>query len=203
MKKVVLLVAFIACATVASAQKMKVEKGDFTFLKGQTEINVVFDYSNLKLMEDNLTEEQYVENRVKDLNEKSKGNGEIWKKKWYGSRESNWEPKFLEVLNKVMNKSKSNISFLQERPQAQYTLIVEAVWIYPGWDVYMMKKPAKVTTRLRFVESSNHSNVLLEISSSEAPGDQWGNNFSNETRIGEGFAKTGKSLGGMIAKKLK
>lgn len=51
------------------------------------------------------------------------------------------------------------------------------------------------------METSNKSNVLLEISSENAPGDQWGNNFSNESRIGEGFAKTAKSLAKMILKK--
>ena len=84
----------------------------------------------------------------------------------------------------------------------KYTLIVETVWIYPGWDAAIMKQKAKVSTRLKFVETNNKSNVLLEISSEEAPGDQWGNNFSNESRIGEGFAKTAKSLAKMIIKKL-
>lgn len=64
-----------------------------------------------------------------------------------------------------------------------------------------MKQPAKVTTNLKFVETANKSNVLLEITSEESPGDQWGSNFSNETRIGEGYAKTAKSLSKMILKK--
>lgn len=66
-----------------------------------------------------------------------------------------------------------------------------------------MKQPAKVSTNLKFVETANESNIVLEISSENAPGDQWGNNFSNELRIGEGFAKTGKSLAGLILKNLK
>ena len=44
---------------------------------------------------------------------------------------------------------------------------------------------------------------MLEISTENAPGDQYGNNFSNESRIGEGFAKTGKSLAGYIIKNTK
>ena len=64
-----------------------------------------------------------------------------------------------------------------------------------------MKQKAKVSLNYRFVETANKSNVLLEIKSEEAPADQWGNNFSNESRIGEGFAKSGKSLGKEIVKK--
>ncbi len=93
------------------------------------------------------------------------------------------------------------MTFNKEVTTAKYTLIVETVWLYPGWDAGVMKQAAKVTTLLKFVETANKSNVLLEITSKEAPGDQWGNNYSNESRIGEGYAKTGKSLAKMIIKK--
>jgi hypothetical protein len=66
-----------------------------------------------------------------------------------------------------------------------------------------MKQPAKVTTNLKIVETANRSNVLVVMSSENAPGDQWGNNYSNENRIGEGFAKTAKTLAKIIAKQIK
>jgi hypothetical protein len=184
------------------AQKTKIESGDFKFLAGEKEVNVEFDYSNLKLMKDNLTEEEYVANRAAELNEK-KGIGDIWKKKWQGSKEMIWNPKFLELINVVSAKEKTNIKFNEGVSSAKYTLIVEVVWIYPGWDVAMMKQPAKVTTNLKIVETANKTTVLVEMSSENAPGDQLGSNFSNETRIGEGFAKTGKTLAKVIAKQIK
>lgn len=193
MKKVLLL-SLMMVANVVLAQKVKVVSGNFSALKGQSEVNVVFDYSNLKLMKDNITETEYIANRVKELNEKNKGNGEVWKKKWEGAKTGIWAPKFLEIANVVSKKSKTGISFQEDLNSAKYTLIVEAVWIFPGWDVYMMKQPAKVTTRIKLVETANKSNVLAELTSEDAPGDQWGNNFSNESRIGEGFAKTAKTL---------
>ena len=201
MKKIVTLVLFIA-SSVVMAQKTKIESGDFKFLAGVKEVNVEFDYSNLKLMKENLTEEQYVTNRATELNEK-KGVGDIWKKKWEGSKEMIWNPKFLELINVVSSKEKTNISFQEGLTSAKYTLIVEVVWIYPGWDVAMMKQPAKVTTNIKIVETANRSNTLVVMSSENAPGDQWGSNFSNETRIGEGFAKTGKTLAKVIAKQIK
>ena len=111
-----------------------------------------------------------------------------------------WTPKFLEIGNIVLSKAGKNVNF-QEGLNTPYTLIVQTVWIYPGWDAGIMKQPAKVTTNLKFVETANKSNVLLEITSEDAPGDQWGSNFSNETRIGEGFAKTAKSLSKLLLKK--
>jgi len=198
MKKLVVALLFIS--GVSFAQNVEVVKGNFDFLKDQKEINVEFDYSNFTLLKEKKTEAQYVEERTADLNEKSKGNGNIWSKKWAASKESIWNPKFLELVNVVLVKEKKDVSF-QEGLKTPYTLIVQTVWIYPGWDVAMMKQPAKVTTNLKFVETANKSNVLLEISSENAPGDQWGSNFSNESRIGEGYAKTGKSLAKLLLKK--
>ncbi|WP_300565760.1 hypothetical protein [Flavobacterium sp.] len=202
MRKIVVLVLLLSSGIVM-AQKMKLEKGDLKFLSGQKEVNVEFVYDNLKLMKEKLSETDYVTKRAAELNEKSKGNGDIWKKKWKGSKELIWNPKFLELINVVLVKGKKEISFQEELKSAKYTLIVDVVWIYPGWDAAVMKQPAKVSTVLKFVETANRNNVLAEVSSEEAPGDQWGNNFSNESRIGEGFAKTAKSFAKLILKEIK
>ncbi len=202
MKKAVLMAVFFV-ASAMNAQDMDVVKGDFGFLNGQKEINVEFDFSKLKLMKENKTEAQYVADRAADLNEKNKGVGDQWKKKWEGAKTAIWAPKFMELVNIVLSKKGKDLSFQEDLKSAKYTLIVEAVWIFPGWDAGVMKQAAKVSTNLKFVETANRSNVVLEITSEHAPGDQWGSNFSNESRIGEGFAKTGKSLAGLILKKTK
>lgn len=199
MKK--LVVAFLFLSIAMSAQDMKVVSGDFKLLKDQKEINVEFDYSKFTVMKDKKTEAQYIEDRVKDLNEKTKGVGDIWKKKWNSAKELTWTPKFLELMHVIFTKEGKEVIFQEGLTNAPYTLIVETVWIYPGWDASIMKQPAKVSTNLKFVETNNKSNVLLEISSEEAPGDQWGSNFSNESRIGEGYAKTAKSLAKLLLKK--
>lgn len=202
MKKVFAIAALVV-AGMMNAQDMDVVKGDFAFLKDQKEINVEFTYDKLKLMDDNLTDEKYVADRAADLNEKEKGKGEIWKKKWYASRENAFQPKFTELVNTILNKAKKDLNFSEGATSAKYTLIVEAIWVYPGYNVVMAKKGAKVSTNLKFVETANKNNVVLEIKSEKAPGDVFGGSFSNEDRIAEGYAKTGKSLGQLIVKKTK
>jgi hypothetical protein len=199
MKKIVFAVLLVS--SIMTAQDMEVVKGDFGFLKDQKEINVEFDYSKMTLLKEKFSEEQYVANRTKELNEKVKASGDVWKKNWNSSKELIWNPKFLELMNVIFSKENKEVNFKEGLTAAKYTLIVEVVWIYPGWDAGIMKQPAKVTTQLKFVETNNKMNVLLEISSENAPGDQWGSNFSNESRIGEGFAKTAKSLAKMLLKK--
>ena len=200
MKKL-LVVLGLTFAFGSFAQKVKVESGSYDFLKGVKELNVEFDYSNLELMKDNLSEETYIENRKTELNEKNAGEGDRWEKKWENAKEGIWQPKFLDLVNIMVQKKVDGFKAAEDLSSAKYTLIVEVKWIYPGWDVYVSKQPSKLTTVLKFVETDNRDNVLLELKSIDAPGDQYGPNFSNETRIGESFAKTGKTLGKNMWKK--
>ncbi|MCR4032674.1 MULTISPECIES: hypothetical protein [Flavobacterium] len=200
MKK--LIIACLLLSGAAFAQDMDVVQGNFDFLKDQKEVNVIFDYSDFTMMKEKMPEAQYVQEHKADLDKKAKGNGNIWEKKWIAARENIWTPKFLEIANIVLTKEKKDLNF-QEGLKTPYTLIVKTVWLFPGWDAGIMKQPAKVTTNLKFVDSNNKSNVFLEITSDEAPGDQWGSNFSNESRLGEGYAKTAKSMSKLIIKKMK
>jgi hypothetical protein len=200
MKKQITLFAALTFTMFMFGQKMKVTQGNFDFIKGQTQINVEFDYENMKIFKDNKTNEQYMTERSADLEEKGKGKGKTWEKQWIASRELIYAPKFLELMNRDLYEEKG-ISFEEGLTDAKYTLIVETVWIYPGWNVAVMRQPAKVSTVLRFVETNNRDNVVLEITAKHAPGNKFGGTFSNEDRLGEGYAKTGKSLSKMIMKK--
>lgn len=194
------LVFALVCTAFMYGQKMKVQKGDFGFIKGQKEINVEFVYDNMKIFKDNLTNEEYMKKRSADLEEKGRGKGKAWEKKWMASRELIYAPKFLELMNRYVNEKKG-VFFDQNLKDTKYTLIVETTWIYPGWNVAVMRKPAKVSTKLTFVETANRDNVLLEVTGKDAPGNRYGGTFSNEDRLGEGYAKTGKTLAGMLLKK--
>lgn len=180
------------------AQKIKVEKGDLSILKGQKTVNVEFVYDNLKIFKENRSEADYVGERKKELNEKGEGKGDAWEKKWFASRELTWEPKFMELINR--NKA---VKFKQGDTGAKYTLVVESVWLYPGYNVGVMKQGSKLDTDLKIVPTDDKGNTLVEISAKGAPGDTYQGTFSNEDRIGESFAKTGKTLAKEIDKKLK
>jgi hypothetical protein len=199
MKKLIALVLVLFYTSMYS-QKIKIEQGNFDFIVDQKEVNVVFNYDNMKLLKENYTNDEYVTKRSADLEEKGRGKGKTWEKAWKSSPELIWNPKFLELMNKYLGKAQ-DIYFAEDLEDTKYTLIVETVWIYPGWDAGIMKQPAKVTTNLKFVESANKNNILLEVSGKNAPGDQYGNNYSNESRVGEGYAKTGKTLAKLILKK--
>jgi len=195
-----IVVFLVLTSGLLSAQKMKIIEGDFNLLHEQNQINVAFVYDNMKLFKDNLSNEEYIKNHSAKLEEDTKGKGKSREKSWYASRELIYAPKFLELLNRYFHKDYDNF-FDQELTNAKYTLIVDTVRVYPGWDAGIMKQPAKVSTILRFVETANKSHILAEVDCKDAPGNQWGSNFNNEDRIGEGYAKTGKSFAKLILKK--
>lgn len=200
MKSYTLIALVFLSALYGYGQKLKVKQGDFNFIGDQKEINVEFVYDNMKLFKKNLPNDEYVRENSAELEEKTRGKGTSWEKNWYASRELIYAPKFLELMNRYLYED-HNVFFGENLAEAKYTLIVETVWAYPGWDAGVMKQPAKVSTSLRFVETNNRDHILLEVSSENAPGNQWGSSFSNEDRLGEGYAKTGKSFAKLILKK--
>lgn len=200
MKNTLSLAFILLFSTLVYAQKMKIAEGNFDFIKSNEAINVEFDYSNMKINKDNLSNDEYVKERSEDLESKAKGKGKTWEKQWLASRELVYAPKFLELMNRDLAE-KEGMSFEEGLTDAKYTLIVETVWVYPGYNIGIMKKPAKLSTVLTFVETANRDNVVLKITSKHAPGNKFTGTFSNEDRIGEGYAKTGKSLSKLIMKK--
>lgn len=200
MKKQLILFVFLLLTVITYSQKMKVQEGNFDFIKDQKEINVEFVYDNMKLLKKNISNEQYVKEHSAELEEKSRGKGKAWEKSWIASRELIYSPKFLELMNRYLHKEK-DVYFGEGLKDAEYTLIVETVWVYPGWNAAVMRQPAKVSTLLKFVETADRDNVLLKITSKHAPGNRFGGTFSNEDRLGEGYAKTGKTLAKLILKK--
>ncbi len=198
MKKTVLLSLLVMCSFLFG-QKMKVESGNYDFLKGVTDLKVTFDFSHAKFYNENMDENQYISKRFSDIEkDKGKEEAEKWKKDWEYSKNTSFVDKFLTSFNKSIDIKASTDS------NSQYTLNVKTIWIYPGWFGGVMSQPAKVSTILTFTETNNPSTVLLQISSEKAPGD---GNFigvaNNNDRISEGYAKTAKSLVRKISSRIR
>ena len=75
MKKIIGTCLLIALVSVGYGQKMKVLSGDFDFLKGQEQVKVTMDFSEATFYNENLSEDAYIERRVKELNEDKPGEG--------------------------------------------------------------------------------------------------------------------------------
>lgn len=182
-----------------SAQSVKLESGELGFLKGETTLNVEFTYDGLKVGK--LAEAEYIEKHVSEANAKEAGGGDRWLEKWKADRSQRYETKFAELMNKQFTERKAGLK-LDHDPAAKYTLVLKTTMLEPGFNVGIMRMPASVSTVAEFYDTKDRSHALAVVTILKAPGrDGMGYDFDAGFRLQEGYAKTGKELGGFICKK--
>jgi hypothetical protein len=150
MNKKVLFTVLLSVVTIfsASAQKFKPVP---SFLKGQPEINIVFDFSNIKYGKETQAE-QY------------KSKGKEWVAQWEGQRRNN----FIEVFTGTLNDELKKVNVTTgEFPNAEYTIIVEVLNCYFGFYAGVMAQPASMEARLKIVKTGTKE-ILSQITLNES-----------------------------------
>lgn len=192
MKKIILLIAvYISIITSASAQKIKVESGDLSFLKGVTEISVVFEYpEDMKFGKKTLQE--YVDEKVKEREQKEEGSGEIWKSKFYADRDR-YNERFIETLGKYSKSlfvAENNVDF-------KYTMIVKTTFTEPGFQLGFHSKSSTIDLEINFVETNAPDNIIATIKMSKATGVA---HPDSGERVAAAYANGGAVLGKYLKK---
>lgn len=203
MKKLFLML-FMSIITIINAQdqKLVITAGNFGALKGQTEVNVEVKFENVLMMKENVTEEQYLENRKKDLLANPK-RGEAGWQKWNGEWQRYKNEEYVNYFAKGLNKAYKNIQFKKDSA-AKYTLLVETNWVFPGWHGGMVVMTAEISGKVKLVETDNPTNVLAEVTLNKF--DRYVNNkeFVMEYgRVAGAYESIGKKLGKEIKNDLK
>lgn len=164
-------------------------------LKGQTSINVEYDYEDQAVGKYD-RESDYIAERKAKYNADEAGRGDHWAEEWVNDRGNLYQPKFEELLT-----DRTGWKISQD---AQYTIILKTLKTEPGFNVGIMRQPAFIDSEAIIVETANKENIVCRISMLKAPGqDAMGYDYSTGPRIAEAYAKTGKSLGAMIQKSTK
>ena len=188
----------LGVSTGAFAQKIKLVSGDLSFLKGQKELNIEYDFSNLAVGKFK-TEAEYKEKRIKELNAKEAGKGDTWSQSWENDKTGRFPSKFEELFSKGL--SEFGYACSQNNENATYKLIVKTTFIEPGYNIGVSKMPASVNFEYIFVDASNPTKVLAKLTQESVPGAQFaGADFDTGTRISESYAKGGKMLAAFLAK---
>ena len=177
-------------------QRMRLVSGDLGFLKGVKKVNVVYDYDNMSVGKFK-DEEDYVNKKVKEYNDKEAGRGDNWKKSWEGDRESRFEPKFEELFNKYMEKYGLEVGDYED---AEYTLILKTTHTEPGFNVGVARRPAHTNMEAVFVSSDNSEPKAVVTLEGSPGGGAMGYDFDTGFRLQESYAKAGKELAKYIIK---
>jgi len=180
-----------------TAQKIKVESGSIAEIAKEKKVHLLYDYSDFKVGKDGMTEKEYVDKKVAEYNKEEPGKGDKWQKAWVDSRKTRYEPKFEELINEHL-KGKGLVHGIY--PDAKYTLSVKTIFLEPGYNVGVMKKPSYVSYEFVYFETADPSKVVFKGKLEEVSGAQaMGFDFDSGTRISESYAKAGKILGKYIA----
>ena len=195
-----MMLALVGLTTLtANAQKIKKIEGNLSPLKGEKALKIEFKYENMEVGK-NLTEEEYIERKVKEYNEKEAGTGDKWRESWVRDREARFEPKFIELFNKYTEKI--DLEGAKEGA-SNYTLIVHTYYTEPGFNVGVMRRPAFIHVKYTIVKTGTND-IVVQYDQQKIPGaDAMGYDFDTGTRIAESYAKAGKEFGKLLSKELK
>ena len=201
MKKLFLLSILITAFIFSSrAQKIVAEKGNLSDLKGAKTFKLAYNYDNLSIGKFS-TEQAYIDYKKGEYAKKDPAKGDLWYDGWKAAREKHYQPKFEEQVNKYNG---GKFIILPSNVDSKYTLIVKVVFIEPGFNVGVAKKPAYVNFEYLFVETANPTNIVVKLVQKKVPGSQFGGyDFDASARIAESFAKGGKVLASLMAKQIK
>ena len=163
MKKIsiTLLVSIFMLFSMNIFAQAKLISGDLKVLKGQTEVILSYDYSNMGVGKYKNADE-YASEKVAEMNKKKEGTGDAWLEKWKSDRTERFQPSFRKDFNGEVDSY--NLSGKDDSPNAKYTFIVRTTFMEPGFNVSMVisfaKKPAYIDVSIDLVETANPGNIL-------------------------------------------
>jgi hypothetical protein len=168
---------------------MVVKSGSLDFLKGQKNLLVKYDYSNMAVGKYD-TEAEYIDLKVKEGNDAEPGKGDKWKEDWFGKRTADYEPSFEELFNKGLEKN--GLSCSRTVTDAVYSMTIHTTFTDVGYFIGISSKPAYINAEITYTNIAT-GEVMAVITTEKVPG---------VGGIKESYAKLGKSLAPMIAKKM-
>lgn len=176
----------------SSAQQVDLTRGDLSILKEEKTINIEFTYEKMTVGDDG-TEANYIKRKTQENNEKEKGSGEIWARKWEEDKKQKFEPKFILGF--------TNLSKMTVSKDAKYTLIFNTRALEPGYSVGVSKRNAGIDGTVTIVETANPTKKLVVLSV-ERPGENMfrGAAFDAGSRIADAYYLSGQKVGKFIKK---
>ncbi|SRR6056297_734034 len=162
------------------------------YLKGQKLIGLKFDYSDMAVGKFP-DEQDYIEKKVKEGNEREPGAGDEWKQKWFGQRETVFEPKFEELANKYIDQPGMDIR--RSNTNTDYTIVVHTDFMEPGFNVGVMRRPAVIRGNIKVYKTDNMDKPISTFVFDKVEGqDAMGYDFAVSQRLGQAYAKLGKEF---------
>ena len=183
--KNIFIIAFLLVTTSLVAQKANVTKGDWKDLKGITEYTLEFDYSDLEIPKYD-SEEEFLEDKMAKREEKEPGTGEQFKESWFSDREEYYEPRFIETFNDRYKDGAVKVD--RDLGSADYTMKVHTTFIFPGYNVGVVRKNSKIEVTIDVFKNDNPDNIIFSVDYTKVEGaGNGGYDFNSGQRIADAY----------------
>jgi len=196
MKKQLILFFFLFIGLTIYSQKIKIAEGDFSSLKGVKNYNIVFDYSNLEIINYE-SEADFLKDKMLLREKMSEGAGREFKRLWFKNRDSLYAPYFIKYFIKYSG-NKEKINLFEDNKECKYSIMVSSEKMYSGYNVGVWNEEPKLYTTMTIYETSNPDIVILKTKQIFTKGvtkyDSW-------NRITTCYGKLGKSLAIYLSRK--
>lgn len=196
MKKILTTLLLVCCmAMVSHAQSIVLTSGSLDFLKGQSVLQFTFSYN--EMLVGKMTENEYVNKKVTDYNEKEPGKGDEWLEAWINDRKGRFEPKFLELFDKYMGE----VDIVSGTEGVSYVVEINTDFTEPGWNVGVMRQNASVDLSCKVKDINTGEQVASIRIRNASANNFWGADFTSGYRVQESYAKAGRELAKFFIKK--
>lgn len=186
-----LVAAILMAAGTLHAQKLK--SGDLKMLKGQSVVNIQYDYSQLRVGKKSA--EEYATEGVAERNKKKAGSGDEWIVKWKADRTDRFQPTFERNFNDKT--SDGGMTIKENTADAKYTMIVRVLFLEPGFQSGVgISKPAYLNMVIDVVETAAPDKPVAIVEYNKIPSkNMMGYDFDAGARMESCFDRAGDDFG--------
>lgn len=195
MKKLLSLLSLSFLCIEIYAQSIVLTSGSLNDLKGETIIGFEFTYN--EMLVGKMTEQEYVLKKVGDYNEKEAGRGDTWQQNWYSDRKERFEPKFIELFNKYMEK----VNITAGNEGSKYVIVLNTDFTEPGFNVGVVRRNASIDMSGKIIKKETGEQVATFKIKNASANNFWGTDFDTGYRIQETYGKAGREFAKFLVKK--
>ncbi|RMA57894.1 hypothetical protein [Ulvibacter antarcticus] len=165
-------------------QHIGLHKKSLKVLASEEKINVIFAYDELTFDGRYISEKDFLKITTSRIsNRENSLVANQWKADYLKAKKIIWPEAFITELNTALGQYRNAPAFVLNDPTTKYTMVIHTYWMDFGWDIGLMKRPAKATMTIYFYLSSDPENFIASTKLKKREGlvadSRYGNNLGS------------------------